>query len=347
VGTSTNLEADKIALKRLQGVGIKYEQLKFGSAGKNLLNELLGFIQLIIALKKEKPDLVHTVTPKGMIYGGVAAKLAGIKSLVIAISGMGYLYTGTPSKFRKIVLRAIDTITTFILSHPNNVIIVQNKADKEHFLTNNYIKSIVKLIPGSGVHLDEYSDIQTKGNNCVILPARLLVDKGVTEFVHAARKLKEKGINWRFILVGSTNSENPTAITTSQVENWVKKGDIEWYGHIENMKSVYKEADIVCLPSYREGMPKVLLEAAASSKPIITTDTVGCNEAIINNHTGILVPVKNVETLANRLEELILDPQKRLLMGRKGRELAITKFSIETVITETLSIYNLLHEKAL
>jgi len=340
ISDSGNSELEKSAISLLGEYGISCQVLKFTPSGKNLFRELYGLIQLFWVLRKNNPDIVHTVTPKCMMFGGVAARLAGVKSLVLAVSGMGYLYTGNGSWFKKAVLFLVDNIMSFILSHPNKVVIVQNKVDFNTFSSRvNVDVNSVKLIPGSGVHLKEYEKITTKGNNTVVFPARLLKDKGVVEFVESAKILKQKFPHWRFILAGDANHHNPSAIGDKQAKLWVKEGFVEWYGHLDNMISLYEESDVICLPSYREGMPKTLLEAAAASKPIVTTDTIGCNEAIIDNKTGILVPVKNIELLVQALEKLMLDENLRSRYGLAGRELAKEKFSIESVVKSTFSIY--------
>ena len=341
IGQAGSSEMEVPAIKKLDSAGIEYKRLSFTTIGMNPLKELWGIFQLIFVLLKEKPDIVHTVSPKGMLYGGLAARITGVNSLVVAISGMGYLYTNTGNILKRVFVKCINKVTSFIFSHPNKVVIVQNLNDQQQILGYESVEaSDVYLIPGSGVQIENFQNINTKGKGVVLFPARLLRDKGVLEFVDAARALKAKGHKWRFVLAGSANYANPSAVSKIVVDAWVKEGIVEWYGHVHDMIPLYAESDIVCLPSYREGMPKVLLEAAASGKAVVTTDVIGCREAIIDQQTGILVPVKNVDKLVEALETLILDKEKRVRFGNKGRELAKQKFSIESVIETTFAIYN-------
>jgi glycosyltransferase involved in cell wall biosynthesis len=281
-----------------------------------------------------------------MLYGGLSSRIARVKSLVLAVSGMGYLYTNDAVGFKKIILKLANILIQFIVNHPNKKIIVQNKDDYYFFSKVMAVESNdIVLIPGSGVDLSKFKNIITQDNHSVILPARLLTDKGVNEFVQAAKVLNAKGIKWRFILVGSASYDNPTSIGDKQVKQWVDEGIVEWFGHTVDMLPIYNACDIVCLPSYREGMPKVLLEAAAAGKPVVTTDVVGCREAIIPDVTGLLVPARNTLELALALEKLILNKDLRSELGSNGRKLANEKFSIKSVVESTFNIYSMLYGK--
>lgn len=346
IGQSGSEEMELPAVKKLKEHGIEFQRLSYSPTGMNPFTEIWGVICLIYILVTEKPDLVHTVSPKGMLYGGFSARVARVKSLVLAVSGMGYLYTNDAVGIKKIVLKLVNNLTRFIVNHPNKTIIVQNKDDYSFFSEIMSVDdSDIVLIPGSGVDLLKFKNQKNLNSQSVILPARLLIDKGVHEFVEAARILIAKGVKWRFILVGSASYDNPTSIGDAQVKQWVDEGIVEWFGHTIDMLPVYSACDIVCLPSYREGMPKVLLEAAAAGKPIVTTDVVGCREAIIPNVTGLLVPVKNSVALAIALEKLIKNKEMRTEFGLAGRKLATEKFSIENVVASTFNIYSMLDGK--
>jgi glycosyltransferase involved in cell wall biosynthesis len=193
-------------------------------------------------------------------------------------------------------------------------------------------------IPGSGVDLNAFNPSQHE-QNTVLFPARLLTDKGIREFVEAARQLKAAGYSWQFVLAGEAGAANPAAVSEAQVSEWVAEGCVRWLGHVADMRPVYAEAAIVCLPSYREGMPKALLEAAAAGKPVVTTDAVGCREAIEPGVTGTLVPVADVPALVKALAELIQDAALRLRYGRAGRERAERIFGIGPVVSCHLALY--------
>jgi glycosyltransferase involved in cell wall biosynthesis len=346
IGQSGSDEMELPAVEKLKEHGIEFQRLSYSPTGMNPFNEIWGVICLIYILIKDKPDVVHTVSPKGMLYGGLSSRIARVKSLVLAVSGMGYLYTNDAVGIKKIILKFVNSLTQFIVNHPNKKIIVQNKDDYSFFSKVMSVESNdIVLIPGSGVDLSKFKNIITQDNHSVILPARLLIDKGVNEFVQAAKILIDKGIKWRFILVGSANYDNPTSIGSMQVKQWVDEGIIEWFGHTVDMLPVYNACDVVCLPSYREGMPKVLLEAAAAGKPVVTTDVIGCREAIIPNVTGLLVPVKNPIALALALEKLIVNKNLRTELGFNGRKLANEKFSIKSVVESTFNTYSILDGK--
>ena len=346
IGQSGSDEMELPAVEKLKEHGIEFQRLSYSPTGMNPFTEIWGVICLIYILIKDKPDLVHTVSPKGMLYGGLSSRIARVKYLVLAVSGMGYLYTNDAVGIKKIILKLANSLTQFIVNHPNKKIIVQNKDDYSFFLKVMAVESNdIVLIPGSGVDLSKFKNIITQDNHSVILPARLLIDKGVNEFVQAAKVLIEKGIKWRFILVGSASYDNPTSIGDKQVKQWVDEGIVEWLGHSVDMLPVYNACDIVCLPSYREGMPKVLLEAAAAGKPVVTTDVVGCREAIIPDVTGLLVPAGNTLELASALEKLILNKDLRSELGSNGRKLANEKFSIKSVVESTFNTYSMLDGK--
>jgi glycosyltransferase involved in cell wall biosynthesis len=228
-----------------------------------------------------------------------------------------------------------------VYAHPDCTVIVQNHDDWNHLLQAKLLKpSQLLLIPGSGVDLAKYADIQaSEAEAMVLLPARLLTDKGVPEFVQAARSLRSQGCGWRFVLAGEADAANPAAIAAEQVKNWVAEGVVEWWGHRHDMPAVFARAGIVCLPSHREGMPKALLEAAMAGKPVVTTDAVGCREAILPGESGLLVPVGDAGALAEAIRMLIDDAALRERFGARGRALAAARFTQQAVIDATFGIY--------
>jgi glycosyltransferase involved in cell wall biosynthesis len=306
-------------------------------------------IQLIKKVIKIQPEIIHCISPKGIIYGGLAARFAKTRNLVLAVSGMGFAFTkgNSSSRFRGFVSKIYTLIFAFILRHPNIRVIVQNDDDRRIVIEMGLDSSNIVLIPGSGVELEKFVNLEIEAKApIVLLPARMLWDKGVGEFIEAARELKRLMPKWRFILAGAADYQNPTSIHIGLLADLSEKQIIEWVGHIDNMIPYYSEASIVCLPSYREGMPKCLLEGAAAGCAIVTTDTVGCREAILPDLSGLLVPVRDSDTLKNALYLLMNDRDLRESFGRSGRQLAIDKFGINTVITSTLAIYRdlLAHE---
>jgi glycosyltransferase involved in cell wall biosynthesis len=342
-GQPGSVSMEKCAQNILLKVNLDHKKLFFQCSGINPIIELVGFIQLLFFLWKNKPDLLHCASPKGVLYGGVAARLVGIKSVVLAISGMGFAFT--QSKRNRILRRTIAQIyrSIFIYTLRNNNVrvIVQNKDDYKAILdTHSVDASRINLIPGSGVELERFIHFPiSKKEPIVILPARMVADKGILEFVEAVKRVKKNLPDWRFVLAGAADYKNPSAIKLDLIQSWQTEGLVEWMGHVEDIAILLGKASIVCLPSYREGMPKALLEASAAGCAIITTDVIGCRDAVINNETGDLVKARDADSLASALLTLINDREKRERYGQSGRKLAIKNYGIQKVVDRTLNIY--------
>ena len=281
------------------------------------------------------------MTIKPIILGGIAARIANIHGVVAAISGLGYVFInqGFLSSVRRFFIKALYKIA---LGHSNLKVICQNSADY------NEIKNISKLssdsfvlINGSGVSLEEFQYFpDTNKIPKIIMASRMLEDKGVLEFSAAAQQLKTLGILADFILVGDPDPDNPSSIKKSQIQDWEQEGILKHWGHRDEMQEVLRMASIVVLPSYREGFPKVLIEAAACGRPVITTDVPGCRDAIYHGKTGMLVPPKNSNALADAIKNLVLQPEECRKMGLAGRAMAEERFDEKIVIEEHFSIYN-------
>jgi glycosyltransferase involved in cell wall biosynthesis len=269
--------------------------------------------------------------------------------MVLAVSGMGYGFTaGARSNlFRSFVGMTHYALAKFAYRHCRKRVITQNNDDRAYVIDQRLAtRDETILIQGSGVHLDALvgAPIETR-DPIVLLPARMLRDKGVAEFVQAATVLKRSYPAWRFVLAGAADYENPSSISSSQLDEWQREGHVEWLGYIPDMSSWYRQVSIVCLPSYREGMPKALLEAAAAGCAVVTTNVTGCRDAVVAEHTGLLVPARDAAALANALKTLVEDQERRELLGRHGRERAIKQFGIDVVIAATLQLYRELLEE--
>jgi len=342
-GQAGSASMEIIATERLKRVSLRHQRVSFKSAGLNPITEFIGFIGLVKKINEIQPTLIHCISPKGIIYGGLAARFCKTKSLVLAISGMGFAFTqgNSLNLFRRFISKAYSLLFAFVLKHPNLYVIVQNEDDLCGVSKlSNLDPARIRLIPGSGVELEKFIDskIDTKAP-IVLFPARMLWDKGVGEFIETAKQLKDIMPEWRFILAGTADYQNPTSIPIKLLEELNAKQVIEWVGHVDDMVPYFCEASIVCLPSYREGMPKCLLEGAAAGCAIVTTDTIGCREAILPGKSGLLVPARDSEALKNALYLLMCNRELRENFGRSGRELAINKFGLDAVIKSTLSIY--------
>jgi glycosyltransferase involved in cell wall biosynthesis len=340
-GCDVKPEQHTQSLAALKNAGIEWRRAWFTPSGINPLFELMGLCSVIWQVYKGNPDVLHTVTPKGNLYGGLAARLCRVPTLVAAVSGQGFLFTGQHRGIKKYLAALYLALIRWVYAHPNCKIIVQNRDDYASLLSQQLAQAEqLVLIPGSGVALSDFESALTQEPEpLVILPARLLTDKGVLEFVQAARQLKPQFGDWRFALLGAADGPNPAAISSEQVRAWVAEGHVEWWGQHNTMPSAFARAAIVCLPSYREGMPKALLEAAAAGRPVVTTDAIGCREAIIPGETGLLVPVADAEALAAALQCLICDAALRARFGLAGRRLAEQRYRIESVVDTTLSLY--------
>ena len=304
-------------------------------------NELRAIWGLIGLYRRLKPRLVHQITIKPALYGGIAARLAGVPAMVSIITGTGYVFQS--NRYRARLLRAwVAFALRLVFTHANSAVIFQNPDDRNTFVHRGIVPSEkTALILGCGVNLNRFTpQPPPDGAPVVMFASRMLWDKGVGEFVDAARLLRQCGADARFVLVGDADPGNPASVPGEQLAAWRDSGDVEWWGHRTDMPEVLAQASILCLPStYGEGLPQILIEAAASGLAIVTTDWPGCREVVRHRDNGILVPVKDVRTLANTLGELIRDRDLRERMGARGREIAVAEFSVDKVVAENLEVY--------
>jgi glycosyltransferase involved in cell wall biosynthesis len=285
--------------------------------------------------RQEKPDIVHHFTVKCVLYGTLAAHLVKIKSIVNSLTGLGYIFTGKRTFWRLPISLAYQ----ILLRHTWTIF--ENPDDQALFLQRGWItpqRSITIL--GAGVDTDLFKPSpEPDGIPRIIFPARMLWDKGVGEFITAAQLLHKRNIQAKFILVGESDPGNPTGVPLQTLNKWNEEGLVEWWGWREDMSAIYAQANMICLPSYREGLPKTLIEAAASGRAIVTTDVPGCREVVSNGHNGFLIPPQDAPATANALELLINDPALRGRMGRHGRIHALQHFSLHKITAETLAYY--------
>ena len=326
--------------KLLEQKGFKVNLVPMQPAGFNLFKELKTLYCIWVFFKNVKPDIVHLVTIKPYLYGGIISRLLGVQCLVSAVSGLGTLFINKDlkSKFLRFFLYPLYRLA---FNHSNQKVILQNKDDLR-ILTDWGVLNMskTKLLKGSGVQLEKFKNFdEPSGIPAVCFAARLLRDKGVYEYISAARLLKEQGIKARFLLAGDLDKNNPSGLSFDDLNKLKNDGYVEYMGFHQDIPTLYANSHIICLPSYREGFPKSLIEAAAAKRAVVTTDVPGCRDAIIPNKTGLLVPVKDSQKLADALKWLIESPQKRITMGTAGRKLAEEEFSIEKVVLDHLNIY--------
>lgn len=335
------------AKQRIGQLGFSFHPVSLTRKGIHPLQELNGFLKLLGLYKRLRPDMVHHVTIKPVLYGGIAARMARIPAMVSAIPGLGYVFNAQGLK-ASFLRGAVKLLYRLAVGHPNSRVIFQNPDDANKFLEEGIVNpGQVILIRGSGVDTDEFAPTpEPQGIPVVLLASRMLWDKGVGEFVAAARLLKGEGVEARFVLVGDADEGNPTAIAPATLRDWHGEGCIEWWGHKNHMAHVHAASNIACLPSYSEGVPKVLIEAASCGRAIVTTDVPGCREIVHDGENGLLVPPMNVAALAGALRKLIENPSLRRQMGVRGRELVVAGFSVGKVVAETLEVYEELTGKA-
>ncbi|MEW6996841.1 glycosyltransferase family 4 protein [Colwelliaceae bacterium BS250] len=325
---------------KLKSYGFSHHTFSIARAKVNPFSDLNTIFSLYCLYRKLAPDLVHHITIKPVIFGGIAARLARIPAVVSAISGLGVIFIqeGVVAKIKKMI---VGNLYRLALGSKNSITITQNKDDKEIIQRLARLpNSKMRLIKGSGVDLDKFSfsEIPNHSNCKVILLARMLKDKGVVEFYNAAIILKRDYSNVEFILAGDVH-DNPASLTQIELDNWNTGGVIKWIGHQDNPIETIKSADIVVLPSYREGLPKVLLEAAAIGRPIVTTDVPGCRDAVLADETALLVPVKESEPLAFAIKQLLDSSEKRATFGRNARAFMEKEFSIDSVVEKHIKIF--------
>lgn len=325
----------------IRAAGIQLIPVNFDRRGKTPWREASFVARLAGIYRTTRPDIVHHVGLKPVLYGSVAAMIAGVPSVVNALAGLGYVFSSRQLTAR-LLRPGVRLAFRLLLSRTNTRIIVQNPDDLETLAGACGIsRSRLRLIRGSGVNLDLFRHLPEPDTTFVALFAsRMLWDKGVADFVEAARIFKGQGVNARFVLAGQGDPGNPTSVPEDRLRAWQEEGVVEWWGQRDDMPTVFAQSHVVCLPtSYGEGVPKVLIEAAASGRPIVASDVPGCREIVHPEENGILVPPRNPVALAQALRRLHDDPRLRQRMGETGRRLAVGEFSVERVNRDTAEVY--------
>jgi len=327
----------------LKSHGLHVHPLEIPRSKISPISFIRTFIEMCNLFKLIKPDLVHLITIKPVLLGGIASRYCKVPAVVSAISGLGYIYisSGIYAKIRRF-------FTSFLykaaLSHKNMTVIFQNSNDLQE-VTNisGLLKENTLMIKGSGVVISNFSNYlyeqEHKKNPIILMASRILADKGVYEFIQSAKIVKKNFSNSRFILAGMLDEENPTGISSREIHSFVENGLIEYFGHVSDIAQLLQKSYLVVLPSYREGMPKILLEAAAAGRAVITTNVPGCRDSIIHNETGLLVEPKNHKSLSNAILFLLESPDKTQEMGLAGRKLAEKNFNVDKVIKQHLNCY--------
>lgn len=320
--------------------GFRVVPLRWRRRSKNLIREIQAFVRLLRIYREEKPDVVHHVAMKPVLYGSAAALISRVPRRINAIAGFGYVFT-SPSPKARILRPLFRSAFKRMMNRPGTRVIVQNPDDQNAVIRTGISTSDrVQVIRGSGVDVDHFvPGPEPEGTPTVTMVARMLWTKGVAEMVEAARLLRRRGVNGRVWLVGDPDPENPESVPESELRRWHQEGVVEWKGHIDDIFSVWSETHVAVLPSYREGLPKTLLEAAACGLPTIAADVPGCREIVRDQENGYLVPAGDAGGLADAIESLLADKSLRERMGKRSRELTVESFSERLVVEQTLSVY--------
>ena len=328
--------------EKLVAMGYRWLPIPMDRRSLNPFKELALLLWLKNLFEKEEIDLVHGMTIKSAVYGAMAARLAGIHARVLAVTGMGYVFTSNDIRAR--VLRPIlRSLFKIALSGNRTRLILQNGDDVALFQSAGlYDSEKVRVIPGSGVNCEKFrpSHRDTDQDELrVLLAARLVRDKGVLEYVEAARQLREDGRKIRFLLAGDPDPGNPSSIEKDLLEEWTRQGSVEWLGHVDDMPSLLATIDVMVLPSYREGLPKGLIEAAACGIALVTTDVPGCHDVVTHDVDGLLIPPKDPKAIASAVAKLQDDRQLRRRLGDAARRKAMCLYNERIIIGSTIDVY--------
>ena len=328
--------------KRIESIGVKFNDLPVNENAISPQSDLSLFWYLYRWYRAEKPAVVHHFTIKPVVYGSIAAKFAGVPKIINTISGLGYSFNADTS----LPLRTTVEFLYRIALKCSDFVFFQNYDDLELFRSRRLVSPAKsERLPGSGVDCEHFKPVlgsKRKEMDHVeyLMVARMLKDKGLFEFVSAARAVKAVAPNTRFKLLGKIDARNPLVVSRNTIDSWQKEGVVKYLGEVSDVRPFIGEADVIVLPSYyREGLPRALLEASAMSKPIITTDSVGCRDAVENAVNGLLVPVKDAESLAEAMLKLYRNPDLRDRMGKAGRIRAEREFDEKSVINKIIRKY--------
>ncbi len=321
--------------------GLAPINIEFSRRGLNPITELITIFQLRMILKRIRPDIVHNVALKPVVLGSLAAQFAGVQNIVNAPVGMGYVFTSEENRAR--ILRPIvNALIRYSLGRQVRRVIIENNDDFNNLVAGGFAKKdSIALIKGAGVDTEKFDyKPEPDGQVRVIMVSRLLRDKGVQEFIDAAKLVKARESTVQFVLVGDVDDGNPTSLTAEQLTDLRKSRDVTWLGARTDISELLAASHVACLPSYREGLPKSLIEAASAGRPIVTTDVPGCREVVTHMVNGLLVQPRDVKALASAIEKLVNDPQLRQSMGEENRHKAESEYANEMIIAQTHSVYD-------
>lgn len=324
----------------IESLGFRFVPIPMRRGSKNPLRELRAIAAIHALYRRERPDLVHHFSTKPVLYGSIAARLAGVPAVVNTIPGLGPLFDAEGAD--DVRLRILSRVYKGLLSGRHVRVIVQNPDDRAEVLRRGLVgEDRLSLIRGSGVNVDQWTTgVEGGGVPTAVLSSRLLWAKGLDDLAAASRLLKRDGVALRILVAGEPDPESADRVPAEQLRAWQDEGLIEWLGYRADMPDLVRTAAFAVLPSfYKEGIPKALLEAAAAGKPIVTTNMPGCREVVPDGSNGMLVPPRDPSALASAMARLVADPALRARMGARSREIAVAEFSDATVVGRTIGVY--------
>ena len=324
----------------IKDYGLQVFTHNISRSGTNPFRELLSVFQMLRIFRSFRPDIIHLAALKPILVGSLASLLFPKAQIVNAPVGMGYIFSSTDRKAR--LLRPIlRLVLRFVLGRKRTITIIENSDDLRTLVDSKFVKKDqIILIRGTGVKLEDFIPTpEPAGPKVVLLVARMLRDKGVIEFVESARTIRRSHPDVIFWLVGDTDSGNPTSLTGDQIQTWESEGLVTWFGYREDVPQLLQQCHIVCLPSYREGFGKVLIEAGAAQRAVVTTNVPGCRESIENGRNGLLVEPRDPVSLAKALITLLDNDDMRTAMATEGRHRVENEFSSEIINAQTLAVY--------
>ena len=324
----------------LESLGMQLFPVEFSRRGTNPMVELLTAWRLRRIVLDYRPDVIHNVALKPVVTGSLGELLAGKRCIINAPVGMGYLFTEVRGRtgFLKVL---VQLMLKFLLNPAGSRVIIENEDDYRDLLAAGLARSdSTYLIRGAGVDTKaNFPRPEPSGPVTILMASRLLRDKGVREFVEAARLVRATHPEARFLLAGGLDGGNPSSFNNSDIKSWTASGNVECLGHRDDVGALLSNCHIACLPSYREGLPKSLLEAAAAGRPIVATDVPGCRSVVAHGINGLLVPARDADSLAAAICTLIQSPELRAKMGHAGRIRAEKEFAEEIIVEQTLRLY--------
>jgi glycosyltransferase involved in cell wall biosynthesis len=340
---------DPAIVARLAAQGFIFHPIPLTRSRQNPAAELRLLLVLIGLYLKLRPDLLHLVSIKPVVWGGIAARLLRLPAVIHAITGLGYIFIQAEDRADTktgLLRRLVERLYRLALGYDRSIAIFQNPDDLAVFQENKLVPSDRwVMIKGCGVDMQAFAAqpepvIDDANAPVVMFPARLLGDKGVREFVVAAEQLRAEGVRARFVLVGRRDPDNKTDIGEAVLQRWVENGTVEYWGFAQDMPAMLARANLIVLPSYREGLPRGLIEAAAIGRAIVTTDAPGCREVVRHEENGLLVPVGDGKATADAIRRLLQDPVLRQRLAARSRAIAVSEFSVEHFVEASLAAYD-------